>query len=419
MVGTLFRSIGDTISRIRREREIEDTKLAKESGMKVAELRNIENGVPPNEEQIQSISRALSLPPESLQLASGEIPREISDAILAHPDRALSALQNEFEIDLQQGRTNQQNSTEPILQTDTGTLYHDDCRDVLPTLEKESFDCIFADPPFNLGKDYGENGDDDLPEEQYLEWCTDWIDASIDLLKPGGAFFLYNIPKWNIHLSHHLSRRLNFKHWIAVDIKFRLPIPNRLYPSHYSLLYFIKGKKPNHFEPPRLPVDTCPHCGGEQNDYGGYKNELNSEGLNLTDVWDDIPPVRHQKYKNRDGNELSTKLLHRVIEMATEEGDTVLDPFGGAGTTYAVCEVMGREWTGIELNSCAAIRERLQDLTEDREQIRDYQKHQNQLFTKNALELRTEYRDIFNFNFEDYDLEESPTESVQQTFESL
>lgn len=59
---------------------------------------------------------------------------------------------------------------------------------------------------------------------------------------------------------------------------------------------------------------------------------------NLTDVWDDIPPVRHWKFKSRKrtANQLSTKLLDRVIQISTEEDDVVLDPFGGSGTAY-VC----------------------------------------------------------------------------------
>ena len=62
---------------------------------------------------------------------------------------------------------------------------------------------------------------------------------------------------------------------------------------------------------------------------------MNPNGVNLKDVWTDIPPVRHRNFKSdqRTANALSTKLLERVIEMSTVAGDLVLDPFGGSGTT--------------------------------------------------------------------------------------
>ena len=88
---------------------------------------------------------------------------------------------------------------------------------------------------------------------------------------------------------------------------------------------------------------------------------MNPNGVNLKDVWTDIPPVRHPKFKSskRSANALSTKILERVIEMTTDPGDLVLDPFGGSGTTFAVCEERHRRWSGIEIEEPDAIIERL------------------------------------------------------------
>jgi site-specific DNA-methyltransferase (adenine-specific) len=172
------------------------------------------------------------------------------------------------------------------------------------------------------------------------------------VLKPGGSLFVYNLPRWNIEIGHQLSNLgLTFRHWIAVNIKFSLPIPGRLYPSHYSLLYYTKGA-PKTFRRIRTPIETCRHCGGEIKDYGGHRGAMNPKGVNLMDVWNDIPPVRHWKFKSkrRKANAVSTKLLDRVVEMSTQPGDIVLDPFGGSGTTYAVCERKGRRWIGIEID---------------------------------------------------------------------
>ena len=89
---------------------------------------------------------------------------------------------------------------------------------------------------------------------------------------------------------------------------------------------------------------------------------MNPKGVNLKDVWTDIPPVRHWKFKSKDrkANALSTKILDRVVEMSTVRGDLVLDPFGGSGTTFAVCEKKGREWIGSEIDYAEEIIDRLE-----------------------------------------------------------
>lgn len=245
------------------------------------------------------------------------------------------------------------------LETDFGTLYQGDCMDLMASMEPESVDLVFADPPFNLDKDYGKKINDSLAHDEYLAWSKKWISEAVRVTAQGGSFFLYNLPKWNIELGHHLYEQgMMFRHWITIDIKMSLPIPGRLYPSHYSLLYFSKGK-PKRFERPRVPIPVCRHCGGDIKDYGGHRNKLHPDGLNLTDVWADIPPVRHRGKKRRAANELSEKLLERVITIGSAEGDLVFDPFGGSGTTYAVAERMHRHWIGIELGDVEPIIARL------------------------------------------------------------
>ena len=251
----------------------------------------------------------------------------------------------------------------PVYSTEMGALYQGDCLGILPMISDESVDTVFADPPFNLGKFYGPKVDDNLVGSDYVAWCKRWIDECIRVLKPGGSFFLYNIPRWNIVLGAYLTERdLTFRHWIAVSMKVGLPIPGRLYPAHYSLLYYTKGKAKT-FRGIRTPIQTCRHCGGEIRDYGGHRGAMNPNGVNLMDVWDDIPPVRHWKFKSkkRKTNQLSTKILYRVVELSTNKGELVLDPFGGSGTTFDVCERIGRRWIGVELENCDVIIERLED----------------------------------------------------------
>lgn len=252
---------------------------------------------------------------------------------------------------------------QPFFVTSLGTLFDGDCLTVLPQILSESIDTVFADPPFNLDKKYGAKSKDNLSEQQYVAWCKAWLDECIRVLKPGGSLFLYNLPRWNIVLGAYLMEKgLTFRHDITVDVKSTMPIVGRLYPSHYSLLYFSKGK-PKTFRKVRTPIEVCRHCGGDVKDYGGHRHAMNPLGVNLRDVWTDIPPVRHWKFKSKDrpANALSTKLLDRVVEISTVEGEIVLDPFGGSGTTYAVCEKKNRYWIGVELDFAQQIKERLQD----------------------------------------------------------
>lgn len=275
----------------------------------------------------------------------------------------------------------------PILTTQAGRLYQGDCIKMLAQIKSGTVDLAFADPPFNLGKEYSSKINDDLTEEHYLAWCEAWLSEMARVLKPGGTLMLWNLPKWNIPLGAFLGKHLTFRHWISVDIKYCLPISGRLYPSHYSLLYYVKGPKPAIFHPDRIPIACCRHCGGETKDYGGYKNKMNPAGVNISDVWTDIPPVRHAKYKKRDSNALSLKLMDRIVSMSTDPGSLVLDPFGGSGTTYVAAELTGRRWIGSEID-CSSIIERFDDLDADRRHIEEIGAQKNILFTEADLKRR-------------------------------
>ncbi|MBI3292418.1 MAG: helix-turn-helix domain-containing protein [Elusimicrobia bacterium] len=358
-------SFGTRLKELRRQRNLSLRELGGKLQVDHAYLSRLETGsVFPSEKVIRQIARTFKLSVEELSLAAGKLPNDVATIFYEHPKEAAFLLRERFAVynttvQLKGKKENgHRQELEPIFQTRRGQLYQCDCLEFLPTVPDGSADLVFADPPFNLRKNYGQLVDDDLQEEKYLQWSYQWLEELCRILKPGGSLFVYNLPKWNIHFAALLARSLTFRHWIAINIKTTLPIPGRLYPSHYSLLYFTKGK-PRVFNRPRVPIPSCRHCGGDIKDYGGHRKWLNPAGLNLTDVWDDIPPVRHQKYKSRAANELSVKLLQRVLEIASEKEDLVFDPFGGGGTTYYAAELMERRWLGCEIEDCKPIIERL------------------------------------------------------------
>ncbi len=183
------------------------------------------------------------------------------------------------------------------------------------------------------------------------------------MLVPGGSLFVYNLPRWLIPIGSFLiDRQMVFRHWIAVTMKNTFPRGKSLYPAHYGILYYTKGV-PRVFNKLRVPIPTCRHCGQELHDYGGHRGKLNAEGLNLTDFWEDTSPVRHRKFKTRVANELKPVIPERAILMLTAPGDTVLDPFGGGGSTYQMAEKHDRRWIGMEIGPCEPVAERLLYMT--------------------------------------------------------
>jgi len=279
----------------------------------------------------------------------------------------------------------------PIHRTAWGELFQGDCLELLRRLPDASVDMVFADPPFNLGKKYGEGISDALQADEYLRWSKSWLAESVRVLAQGGALFVFNLPRWLIEYGAFLNDSgMLFRHWIAMRMPKAYPRGQRLSPAHYGCLYYTKGS-PKTFNRVYVPIQTCRHCGGEIRDYGGHRKALNERGINLMDVvdapadvwtnapdslsggtawteaddmWDDIPPVRHSKYKTRGANELAPLMLERLIGVATNQGDLVVDPFGGSGTTFYAAERLQRRWLGTEIGDVNPAIRRLTDLAE-------------------------------------------------------
>jgi site-specific DNA-methyltransferase (adenine-specific) len=329
----------------------------------------------PTGAELECIIKQANISELLLRLKMGCINGPILEAIQNHAEDLIHHIKPEL------NNVNNERSGDYVFETSLGKLYQGNCTEFLKSIESDSVDLIFADPPFNLSKLYPSEIDDNLKTEKYLNWCEQWLYECARVLKPGGSLFIWNLPKWNASLTACLNSYLTFRHWIGVDIKYSLPIKGRLYPSHYSLLYYVKGDKPNAFHPDRLSMQVCPKCYHELKDYGGYKDKMNPKGINITDIWTDIPPVRHAKYKRRTGsNELSLKLLDRIIEMSSEKGDLILDPFGGSGTTYMAAELKGRRWLGSEIGPIDVIVDRFNDIDEERLILNKYRDSINALF---------------------------------------
>lgn len=212
-----------------------------------------------------------------------------------------------------------------------GSVWRTDAKTLLSTISSDTVDLIFLDPPFNLGKQYARTRKlDSRPDDEYEAWFRAVLDEACRVLRPGGSLFLYHIPIRAMTFGNYLAKQLEFRHWIAVSMKNGFVRGQRLYPAHYALLYFTKGH-PTFFRRPKLKPSRCRHCGELIKDYGGYWPIVRQKGLNLSDIWDDLSPVRHSNTKNRPQNELPLTLLERVVKIGGRAGRLFVDPFAGSG----------------------------------------------------------------------------------------
>jgi site-specific DNA-methyltransferase (adenine-specific) len=242
------------------------------------------------------------------------------------------------------------------------------CGDALACLESTAddvADIVFLDPPFNLGKNYGSEGAraDRLHEAAYQDFIMRVIREAHRILRPGGAIFLYHIPKWAVRFTVVLEEEFLFQHWIAVSMKNGFVRGNRLYPAHYALVHYTKGEAAI-LNRPKIPPATCPHCDEYIRDYGGYKSHVEN-GVNLSDVWDDLSPVRHSKYKHREANELPLPLLRRVVKMSGRRDGLLVDPFAGTGTSVIAARLSRMKYIAgdREAEHCETIQSRLNALS--------------------------------------------------------
>lgn len=247
----------------------------------------------------------------------------------------------------------------------SGVLYRADASEFLASQRSESADLVFLDPPFNLGKKYsaGHPKLDRRTSKDYRLWLSSVLLEGVRVLAPGGALFLYHLPEWAVRLTGHLERHLTFRHWIAISMKNGFARGKKLYPAHYALLYYTKGA-PRSFKRPRLNPQLCRHCKGLIRDYGGYTSIIEEKGVNLSDIWDDVSPVRHASRKHRDANELPATITDRVATIAGFEGGTLLDPFAGAGAAVISAVRVGMRFRAADLlaENCTLTAQRVDEL---------------------------------------------------------
>ncbi len=255
----------------------------------------------------------------------------------------------------------------------------DDSLKIMKQIPDNTVDVSFIDPPFNLVKSYN-SYKDNKGEQEYIEWSKEWILEMIRITKPTGSIFIHNIPKWLMEYYRIIMNEKEnikednpyFEHlkdlrvidWIVWNEP-GSPKGRYLYASHYGILYLGKSNKTKFFNL-RTPHKFCPTCHALLKDYGGKKAQVNEFGTILSDVWDDIHRYKHSKRRDSHPNQLPEALLERILLMSADEGDLVLDPMVGVGTTCIAAKKLGMHYIGIDMddNYCKIARQKLSDTEE-------------------------------------------------------
>lgn len=210
---------------------------------------------------------------------------------------------------------------------------------LLKDLPDASVDLIVSDPPYNLGKDYG-NNHDLKGFDEYIEFSKDWLSEASRVLKPTGTIYIFMGVRFISYLYDILDRdlKLFFNSWIVWHYTQGLGKTKGFSPRHDDVLMFSKSKKPTfNLDSVRVP-QKC------------YRARNNMRGANPGDVW----KFSHVHYSNPNRQNHPTQkpegLIERMVLASTNKGDVVLDPFSGSGTTMRVCQQTDRKGIGFELN---------------------------------------------------------------------
>jgi DNA modification methylase len=235
-------------------------------------------------------------------------------------------------------------------------LINGDCLVELKKIPSHSVDFCFADPPYNLQKNY-QGYKDSLELVKYFEWCDQWLSELARILKPGTTLATLNIPLWSIRYYQHLATLLEFQSWIVWDA---IGFPVRMImPAHYAILCFSKGR------PRSLPGLVGSEFSSLENESlvpsGEFfctrysciqqrtKKRMNDRG-ELSDLWYDIHRLKHNSRRVDHPTQLPPLLMRRLISIFTRPGELIVDCFNGAGTSTLVAQQLGRRFVGIELS---------------------------------------------------------------------
>ena len=213
-----------------------------------------------------------------------------------------------------------------------------DALEVLPRIPSASVHLVCADPPYNLGKDYGETIDSKNWDE-YEQFTYQWLTECRRILSDDGSIYVFMGVRFISKLFTMLeAMEFLFNGWITWHYTQGTGRTIGFSPRHEDILYFTKSSNYTfNLDTIRIPQKY-------------YRERNNMRGANPGDVW----KFSHVHYSNPERENHPTQkpeaIIERIIRASSSENDIVLDPFVGSGTTARVAQVLNRRYIGIDIN---------------------------------------------------------------------
>ncbi|MEG0559595.1 MAG: adenine-specific DNA-methyltransferase [Muribaculaceae bacterium] len=238
-----------------------------------------------------------------------------------------------------------------ILGTDKYKIIHSDAIQALKSeIPDGSVDLIFADPPYNIGKNFAGCMDKWGTDESYLDWCYEWLDLCISKLKPNGSLYVMTSTQFMPYFDIHLRKKLSILSRLVWYYDSSGVQAKNFFGSMYEpILHCVKDKNNYIFNASDILVEAKTGAKRKLIDYRKNPPQPYNTEKVPGNVWE-FARVRYRmdEYENHP-TQKPIALLERIIKASSNEGDVVLDPFSGTFTTAFVAKELKRQSIGIEL----------------------------------------------------------------------
>jgi site-specific DNA-methyltransferase (adenine-specific) len=250
-----------------------------------------------------------------------------------------------------------------------------DALDGIASLRDSSIDLIIADPPYGLGKDYG-NDSDKKPADEFLAWMETWLLLALPKLKESGSLYVFTTWRYSPEIFVFLKKHMFMLNEIIWDRK----VPSmggstRKFSSvHDTIGFFSKSQK--YFfdiDEVRIPYDEETKKARSRSIFVGKK--WLEVGYNPKDVWSVSRLHRIHGEREDHPTQKPLEIVERMIKASCPRGGVVLDPFAGSGTTVDACIRNDRRYIAFEINEAyvSIIKNRARRASELRASLLDFE----------------------------------------------
>lgn len=242
---------------------------------------------------------------------------------------------------------------EPAYERPNVALYRGDCRQLLDAAPKEAFSLIVTSPPYNIGKEY----EADRKVEDYVGWCSEWLDRLPRVMTPTGAFWLnlgyLKVPEQGraVPIPYLLWDRVPMFLIQEVVWHYGAGVAARhsYSPRNEKFLWYVRDPESYYFDLDSVRDPNVKY----PNQFKNGRRKVNPLGKNPTDVWS-FPKVtsgRNRSSKERTPHpaQFPTAVIERIIKASCPPGGVILDPFMGSGTVAEVALRLERAVVGFEI----------------------------------------------------------------------